>query len=218
MQVRYGKCSLFVLLAAASAFGAGGAASAGCDGKTVLFADDFNPPSKSWGPAGSTVFRGGKYVATVDPNGSVADWPGDVTFSGPHSICAQVKLPNDPQSAAGSGILFWISSEKNQLGQRDRYMAMVSPDGYYWVARSAKGERSEIVESVQSSIVRTGPDAVNEISVDLTETGGVLSINGREVGRFSGQAPKQSFAGITAGAPLDKKHVVEFSRFRVVKP
>jgi len=32
------------------------------------------------------------------------------------------------------------------------------------------------------------------------------------------EPPSQSYAGILAGAPLDKKYQVEFSDFRVEKP
>jgi hypothetical protein len=54
--------------------------------------------------------------------------------------------------------------------------------------------------------------------VTIQGNAAVFAVNGTEVGRFSGQPPAQSHAGITAGAPLDKKYVIEFLNFRVLRP
>ena len=97
-------------------------------------------------------------------------------------------------------------------------MAMVSPDGFYWMSRQSDGVLSNVLEPVQSDLVKTGPNAVNEIAVALNGNRGVLIINNAKVGEFTGQPPNQSYAGILAGAPLDKKYQIEFSNFRVVKP
>jgi hypothetical protein len=194
------------------------AARAACDGKEVLFADNFSEPDLSWHPRDVTVFRNGKYSLAIEPNGTIRDWPSDHLFSGNYSICAQVKLPNDPAGAAGSGIAFWIDPAKNQIGTNDYYMAMISPDGYYWVSKFVNGTRSMVLDDVQGPIVKTGSNDTNELSVTLQGNAGTFTINGKEVGKFSGAPPKQSHAGIAAGAPLDKKYIVEFSNFRVRKP
>lgn len=194
------------------------AAYAACEGKSVQFSDDFTHPNTSWAPPNNEVFRDGKYVMTVEPNAMIADWPGTPLFSGTYSICVKVKLPVDPNSAAGSGVLFWIDPAKNKQGGRNLYMAMISPDGFYWVSKQIDGEKSNIIEPVQSDLVRTGPNAVNQIVVTLRNDGGTLLINDKSVGDFTGRPPSQSHAGILAGAPAEKKYQVEFSDFRIVKP
>jgi hypothetical protein len=74
------------------------------------------------------------------------------------------------------------------------------------------------MEPMQSDLVKMGPNAVNEIAVVLRDNRGVLIINNKKAGEFTGQPPNQSYAGIMAGAPLEKKYRVEFSDFRVVRP
>ena len=184
----------------------------------VQFSDDFSHPMHSWGPFSNEVFRDRKYIMTVEPNGTEADWPSAARFSGSYTVCVKLKLPLDPNGAAGSGMLFWIEPENNKKGGHNYYMAMMSPDGFYWISRQFDGELSTVIEPVQSDLVKTGPNAVNEIAVALHDNRGVLIINNENAGEFAGQPPNQSHAGILAGAPLDKKYQVEFSNFRVVKP
>jgi hypothetical protein len=196
-------------------------AHAACDGQEALFTDDFSAPvlsALSWRAAGDATFRNGKYVLTLNPNRSVRNWPSDKLFAGNYSICVQVKLPSDPQGPAGSGIAFWINPAKNKVGENDHYMAAISPDGYYWVAKFVDGVQTAVVDDVRRPMVKTGPNDVNELSVTIRGNTGTFSINGAEAGRFSGEPPTQSHAGITAGAPLDKKYVIEFSNFRVLRP
>jgi hypothetical protein len=209
--------STALLLVLATLAGASGARAA-CDGKEVLFADDFSNPDLSWGPRDVTVFRNGKYAVAIEPNGTVRDWPSAHLFSENYSVCVKMKLPNDPAGEAGSGIAFWIDPAKNQIGSNDYYLAVASPDGYYWVSRFVNGTRSSVMADAHEPIVKTGPNDVNELSVTLQGNAGTFSINGQEVGKFSGQPPKQAYAGITAGAPLEKKYVVEFFNFRVLRP
>ncbi len=194
------------------------AAQAGCEGKGIQFADDFSHPSASWAPSSKDVFRDGKYIMTVEPNAMIADWPDAPLFSGNYSICVKIKLPADPNGAAGSGVIFWIDPMKNKQGGRNLYMAMISPDGFYWVSKQIDGAKSNVIEPVQSDLVRTGPNAVNEIVVALRDDGGTLMINDKSAGDFTAQPPNRSHAGILAGAPNEKKYQVEFSDFRVVKP
>ena len=205
----------FVAMAAFASFDS---ARAACEGSSVQFSDDFSHPHSSWGPFSKEVFRDRKYIMTIEPNGTVADWPSAARFSGSYTVCVNVKLPLDPNSAAGSGMLFWIEPEKNKRGGHNYYMAMVSPDGFYWISRQVDGALSTVMEPIQSDLVKTGPNAVNEIAVALNGNRGVLIINNRKAGEFTGQPPSQSYAGILAGAPLEKKYQVEFSDFRVVKP
>ena len=190
---------------------------AACEGKNVQFADDFSHPSTSWAPSGKDVFRDGKYILTVEPNAMIADWPDAPLFSGSYSVCVKVKLPTDPNGSAGSGVIFWVDPVKNKQGGRNLFMAMISPDGFYWVSKQIDGTKSNVIEPVQSDLVRTGPNAVNEIVITLRDDRGTLVINNKSAGNFAGQPPNQSHAGILAGAPNEKKYQVEFSDFRVVK-
>lgn len=195
-----------------------GPAHAACEGSTVQFSDDFSHPSTLWGPTSSQVFRDGKYIMTLEPNAMTADWPSLPLFSGNYSVCVKLKLPLDPNGAAGSGVIFWIDPVNNKKGGHNFYMAMISPDGFYWVSRQVDGEKFSVIEPAQSGLVKTEPNAVNEIVVNLRDNRGVLIINDKSAGEFAGQPPNQSHAGIFAGAPLEKKYQVEFSNFRVVKP
>ena len=191
---------------------------AACEGKATIFADDFIHPSPSWGPGSKEVFRGGKYVMTVEPNATVADWPDAPLFSGSYSVCVKIKLPQDPKGEAGSGVIFWVDPLKNKQGGRNLYMAMISPDGFYWVTKQADGTKSNVVEPAQSDVVKIGPGAVNEIVVTLRDDRATFVINDKAVGDFAGGPSQGQFhAGILAGAPLEKKYQVEFSDFRVVR-
>jgi len=202
-------------LALAAVTGSAGTARAACTGE-VVFADDFTKPNDSWNPRDVTVFRGGKYVLSLERNISVQDYPTDLKLSGNYTVCVQVKLPNDPAGAAGSGLVFWLDPAKNAVGGHDYYMAMASPDGFYWVSRFVNGARSAVTDDVQGPLFK--PNDVNELKVTVQGNAGIFFLNDREVGRFSGQPPRQSHAGITAGSPLDKRYVIEFSNFKVVRP
>lgn len=215
---RYLFCTVIGILSLLATFVSFYPAYAACEGKNIQFSDDFSRPSASWGPASNQVFRNGKYIMTVEPNGTVADWPDDALVSGDYSICAKVKLPLDPNGAAGSGLVFWIDPVKNKQGGRNLFMAMISPDKFYWVVKQVDGTKSNVIEPVQSDMVRTGPNAINEIVVLIRGVHGTLMINDKAVGDFTGEPPTQSYAGILAGAPVEKKYQVEFSDFRIVKP
>jgi hypothetical protein len=215
---RYLGIAASIGLAAMEVFTSFGSARAACEGSSVQFADDFSHPDSSWGPFNNEVFRDKKYIMTVEPNGTEADWPSAALFSGTYTVCVHIKLPSDPKSAAGSGVLFWIEPEKNKREGHNYYMAMMSPDGFYWISRQIDGVLSTVFEPVQSDLVKTELNAVNEIAVELRDNRGVLIINNKKAGEFVGQPPSQSHAGILSGAPLDKKHQIEFSNFRVVKP
>ena len=207
--------STIMTIIAASAIGK--PAITACGGNDVLFADNFSKPDASWRPTDGAAFRDNRYIVTVQPNGTITDWPSAFIFSGNYSVCARLKLPNDPTGAAGSGIVFWVDPERNKNGSHNYYMAVASPDGYYWISRVFRGTRSYVVDAVQGDLIKTGANDTNEISVILKGNEGVFVINGKEVGIFKGQPPRESYAGITAGAPLEKKYALEFSDFRVVK-
>ena len=215
---RYLGIAASIGIVAMGIFASFNSARAACEGSSVQFSEDFSHPDPSWGPFSKEVFRDRKYIMTAEPNRTVADWPSAVLFSGSYTICVNVKLPLDPNSAAGSGLLFWIAPEKNKREGHNYYMAMMSPDGFYWISRQIDGVLSTVLEPVQSDLVKTGPNAVNEIAVELRDDRGVLIINDRKAGDFAGQPPSQSHAGILSGAPLDKKYQIEFSAFRVVRP
>lgn len=195
-----------------------GSAHAACLGSAVQFSDDFSHPSVLWELGSSQVFRDGKYIMTLEPNGMASDWPMAPMFSGDYSVCANLKLPFDPNGAAGSGLIFWIDPVNNKKGGHNFYMAMISPDGFYWVSKQVDGEKSNVIEPVKSDFVKNGSDAVNEIVVTLRGSRGTLTINDKNAGEFAGQPPQRSHAGIFAGAPLEKKYQVEFLDFRVLKP
>ena len=194
------------------------AARAACESGNIKFSDDFSRPNASWGPFSKDVFRDRKYIMTVKPNGTEADWPSVAQFSGSYTVCANIRLPFDPKGAAGSGVLFWIDPAKNNREGHNYYMAMMSPDGFYWVARQVDGTLSNVMEPVQGNLVKIGQNAVNEIAVSLNDNRGVLLINDKKAGEFTGEPPSRSFAGILAGAPLEKSYQVEFSHFQVVGP
>lgn len=203
--------------ALAAAIGFADAALAACNGE-VLFADDFSKPNDSWNPRDVSVFRGGKYVLALAPNSSSQDYPSDLKLSGNYTVCVEMKLPSDPSGAAGSGLVFWLDPAANRSGGHDRYMAVVSPDGYYWVSRFVNGTRTAVLNDAQGALLKTGPDDVNELKVTVQGNAGIFFLNDREVGRFNGEPPRQSHAGITAGSPMDKRYVVEFTNFKVVRP
>lgn len=221
MRSMSSTCLLFAAAIGVAVIAGTTGARAACDGKEVLFADDFSAPvlsALSWRADGGTAFRNKKYVFTLDPNSSVRNWPADKLFAGSYSICAQVKLPSDPQGPAGSGLAFWINPAKNKIGENDHYMAAISPDGYYWVAKFVDGVQTPVVDDVKRRLVKTGPNDVNELSVTIRGNTGTFSLNGSEVGTFTGQPPAQSHAGVTAGSPPGIKYVIEFSNFRVLRP
>ncbi len=216
-RLRVRSAGLAAAMAIAVLTGFTATARAACEGE-VLFADDFTKPNDSWNPRDVTVFRGGKYVLSLERNITVQDFPSDLKLSGNYTVCVQVKLPSDPAGAAGSGLVLWLDPANNAAGGHDYYMAVASPDGYYWVSRFVNGTRTAVTDDAQGPLLKTGANDVNEFKVTVQGNAGIFFLNDREVGRFSGQPPRQSHAGITAGSPLDKRYVVEFTNFRVVRP
>ena len=116
-------------------------------------------------------------------------------------MCVKVKLPTDPNGPAGSGVIFWVDPVKNKQGGRNLFMAMISPDGFYWVSKQIDGTKSNVIEPVQSDLVRTGPNAVNEIVVTLRDDRGTLVINDKSAGDFSRPASESVARGNSGGGP-----------------
>jgi len=98
-------CAIATILAASAV---GKPAIAACVGNDILFSDNFSKPDASWRPTDGAAFRDKRYVVTLQPNGTIIDWPSAFVFDGNYSVCVQVKLPIDPTGAAGSGIAFWV--------------------------------------------------------------------------------------------------------------
>lgn len=189
-----------------------------CEGKKELFADDFSQPDPSWAPGEVGKFADNTYLMTLNKATEAwADWPSAFVFSGSFKVCAKIKLPVDPKSEYGTGIIFWIDPRKNEVDYYDYYVAYISPNGFYWVQRIFGDQAAVVVAAKKSDTVKTDGQ-LNEMEISVNDNRGTLIINGQEVAKFKGQPPARSHAGIRSNFPLEYSNdvVIKFSDFKVI--
>jgi len=160
-----------------------------CQGKTDPALDDnFSKPDPGW-PNSDNVAVTPKGLTVKPPvNGSTWVVNSNFTMDGA-DLCVTVAMPATMPNPATEdtvgdvGVVFWKRDNDNY------YLAAISPDGIAAVSRSVGDQWSTVVEPTNSSAIKTGPGAVNEIEVMTKGNSGSFYVNGTKITDFRGQAP-----------------------------
>jgi hypothetical protein len=190
---------------------------AACEGK-VLFADDFQSHDPTWGPKDARLaIAAGEAVFTPVPGTRTFRWNRAFVF-GDVDACATLRLANatsDP-TASYAGLIFWVEDDRNY------YQAVLAPSGYFTVARVADGKvaAQRPVDWKKIDVAKTGAKEKNTLRVTSNGSEVEVSVNGKQVATFKGEAPQRpSYIGmLAASAPGKKGDAWSIADFRVAAP
>lgn len=156
-----------------------------CGSGTPLFVDDFTHPDSGWGRQNpGHELGGGKLLLRPNANSSTHNF--NVTHIYANAdVCVSVS-PGSYASAENqiaAGLLFWAQSDQTN------FAFDITPDGYWAIISHSPDNPEMALARGQSSAIRTGPNAVNELEVRLN--GGHIQafINGTHVADANAQAP-----------------------------
>jgi hypothetical protein len=198
-----------------------------CEGKSVLFSDNFKDASWS-GPSKGIQRQNGKYELALEKKptdgatGTYVDWPDAFIFADRLTVCTKIKMSSTAKSTSGSGLLFWINTSKSEKGYQNYYIAQIDVDGTAAIQRNYDGVYRTVLAWAPQEAIKKGPDAINELEVRLNGREGIFLINGKEITKFNGQPPSESYVGIygaagslAEGVTQNETVKVEFSEFMV---
>jgi hypothetical protein len=150
--------------------------------------------------------------------------PGTRTFRwnrafvfGDVDACATLRgaATSDP-TASYAGLIFWVQDDRNY------YQAVLARSGHFTVARVADGkvEEKRPVEWTKLDVAKTGAKDSNILRVTSKGSEVQVSVNGKEVASFKGEAPaRPSYIGmLAASAPGRKGDTWSIADFRVAQP
>ncbi len=159
--------------------------SAACKPETASLYDDFHKPDPGWNftSSDSAHYADGQLVLKPDPNHWLSPKYLSLRYENV-TICAHIKSPPQIKALDGSavgGVIFWAIDNDNN------YVAAIWPDGSYSMARRFA---VNLVPRTKNEQIKSGTNAVNEVSVVLVDNFGALFINNVKVQEFRGQPPK----------------------------
>jgi hypothetical protein len=183
-----------------------------CGSGAPLFVDDFTHPDDGWGPTNpGRELVGGKLLLRPNPDASMRDF--NITHIYANAdVCVSVS-PGSYSSAdnkIAAGLLFWAQSDQTN------FAFDISPDGYWALISHSPDNPQMALARGQSSAIRTGPEAVNELEVRLN--GGHIQafINGMHVADVNAQAPLGGGpAGVYAASEKIASTPWTFSNFQI---
>ncbi len=208
------RARIFATLAGAVGLALAWSASAfACGSGKILFEDKFSSLDPSWGITlgdGWAVGQGLKM--TMKPNDSNL-YLNQASLYDNYEVCMTVTSQFTGDDTIDPYIVFWGADTDNlyEAGVGAHY-------GKYTVWRKQRAKWLNPVAWTESSAVKKGSGAVNELSVTVNGNHAVININGQKVTEFTGQAPDGgSQIGIDVDADKDNKSpcVVTITDFQV---
>ena len=156
-----------------------------CGSGAPLFVDDFTHIDEGWGPQNPGRELGeGKLL--LRPNANVSMHNFNVTHIYANADACVSVSPGSYSSAEnkiGAGLLFWAQSDQTN------FAFDISPDGYWAIINHTPDNPQMALARGQSSAIRTGPGAVNELEVRLNGSSIEAYINGTRVADVNAQGP-----------------------------
>ena len=185
-----------------------GAANA-CEGKNVLFEDQFQDDSGGWSiTEDRTEIKDGGLRITPRLNTSYTeDNPG--FYFDDADICADIVLETSDDGNWGA-LVFWFEDYDNY------FIFQITPKGFYDIQRKFKGNWTRLIADAQSPAIKKEAGAANTVRV--TVKGNLLTfyINGEKVRQLRGQAPKQQWRfGFMSGSPKEKRTTTVFKNVKI---
>jgi 3-keto-disaccharide hydrolase len=171
-----------------------------CAGNEIIFEDKFEDDAGGWSHKDTVEVKDGSFIFKLPANDMQSNL--NVTFTVQDAdICTEAVWPADgDQPVLGAGLLFW--GEDN----RTYYQFGILNNGRYWIARKQDGVwLGAIAANVDSPAIQRSPGASNTLRVDAKGNTLTFYINGTEVRKLRGQAPKGGWRFGVSGDNFDKQ-------------
>jgi hypothetical protein len=169
---------------APAAVGSPAITASACKAETAGFYDDFHKPDPGWNLSSNESYVAGQLVMTPAPDEGLSPKYQSLLFENA-TICAHIKSPPQMKVPEGmAGVIFWAVNNENY------YVVQFTPGGSYSIYRKQAGTWINLVPATKNDQIKTGANAVNEVSVVLVDNFGALFINNVKVQEFRGQPPK----------------------------
>jgi len=160
-----------------------------CQGK-VLFEESFRKPDPAWNLGPEATLGDGKLSIKLLPDKvTLAQYQGDI-FPDGTEICGTFKLtsagqPSDPEDLHYAGIVFWAKDYSSY------HVLFVSELGKFRVLRQLTADRFlEPIPWQDSSAINKGIGQPNALRIAIKKNQALIYVNGKEVGKVSGQTPE----------------------------
>lgn len=182
-----------------------------CEGKKVLFEDDFAIPDDAWdGKAPNFVIEGGRAVFSPETSVSSRVLHGGTVFD-KADICLTLKMPEvTAPDQTGAGVMFWSKDYSNH------YVLAVDPAGQVAILRRIAGKNVSVLSWRKNPAVQTAPGTINVLRVTLDGARVTAYVNGVKVATVRGQPTEgDGQVGLYAESESARKNVWEFTNIKV---
>lgn len=191
-----------------------GAAAQACQGKEVLFEDNFETLEPTWGESDDAFYlEDGRLVIKpgLDEYYSALNTAG---FYDNIDYCIRItSVHADPKGNSFAGVMFWATDYDNY------YYALVAGDGAAGIFRRQRGKTLTQTAWVAFDAIKTGKDAVNELRVVTVGKEASIYVNGKLFKKVRGQPPENGQEiGVRATSPKDERAIYSFDDIKVTTP
>jgi len=201
-------------IASAIALLAGVASAKACEGKNVLFEDQFTELAPTWdADPNDAKLDNGKLVVSVKPDWLIAvantfQVYDDIDF------CVDVTPTKDTSDAANSegGVVFWF------LDYSNFYTFEIDGQGEASVWRKQRGKWLKQVPWMKAPGLKSGTDATNTLRVVTVGNQATFYANGQKFQSLKGTPPEVQQIGILVGSPKKSGAGFSFSNLKVTEP
>jgi hypothetical protein len=183
-----------------------------CEGKQVLFEDNFTKPDPSWGPNNDVFQAGaGKAVLKVLANSPAWKWNPAYVFE-TADICAEAKLAQGQWTPdTGVGLMFWV------VDNWAFYTITVYGSGNALAYRRVGGRWLPSLLSAKVDGLKL--EGADPIKLRVVLHGAIASffVNGKRVGEIKGQPPAGggNFGVYAQTEEPNKEALFDFTNFKV---
>ena len=207
-ELRDGAIATAVLLL----IGAGAAQA--CDGKKVLFEDQFNELQSTWGASPDAVkLEDGRMVVSSKANRSV--WlPNTAAVYDDIDMCVDVTTVEavDPKTNS-VGLIFWYADDK------DFYAVETDASGNASIWRQQRGKWLKQVAWTKVPSLHVGDGATNQLRLVTKGSLATIYMNGEKFRDVNGQPPdKGQEIGVIAYSPKKGPATYAFANVKVTQP
>jgi hypothetical protein len=186
----------------------------GCEGKTVIFEDDFRDDLGGWDPAPVMKIDNGSMILRLPHNrGAQAEL--NVAFLAPADmdLCADVVFPTEaPEAGPVAGLVFWATDYSNL------YVAQVTMKGWAALFMRNDGKWWKLWDQ-EVAHIRQGPGASNRLRVRAKGSVVSVYVNGQKVRDSRAQPPtvQARFGAYVERERLVDGHAFLFRNFKVTQ-
>jgi len=183
-----------------------------CEGKQVLFEDNFTNPDPSWGPNNEVFQAGsGKGVLKALANSPAWKWNPAYVFE-TADICAEAKLAQGQWTPDTSvGLMFWV------VDNTAFYMFAVYGSGKAMAFRRVGGRwLPSLLTAKVDGLKLDGTDPI-KLRVVLRGATATFFVNGKQVGEIKGQPPAGggNFGAYAQTEEPNKEALIDLTNFKV---